>query len=332
MSIRFGEVLKGSGLDLDAQAMILPLRGSNVIKVFDAAPDLTLFDDRGILTIKELDAAAALSDKLLMYQLAVVLSMGDVGAASLMQLKMGIEMGLQLAGKPRFFQITGTTLGGEAGTTLRVAKDRKSKAAVSLRVVVLRPRPLKLSIRPVQVRNDKGNLVFHCERNYDAKALLSRINAVWTPKANLVFSPASLDPAPLDDQDAIAKAIGSTTSKVTVPPIIEFDDFSEMFQKLRDKEKPKGDFTIFLVHRLTHGGTDTFGTTNQKGGFALVSDSGRDDDQHSMPHEIGHFFGTLGKGSLYGDNNTSDDLLMAQGTDGTKVPFEDVIHFFNKNF
>src|SRR5271165_6355142 len=135
--------------------MILPLRGSNVIKVFDAAPDLTLFDDRGILTIKELDAAVALSDKFLMYQLAVALSMGDVGAASLMQLKMGIEIGLQLAGKPRFFQITGATLGGEAGTTLRVAKDRKSKAAVSLRVVVLRPRPLKLSIRPVQVRNDK---------------------------------------------------------------------------------------------------------------------------------------------------------------------------------
>ena len=51
-----------------------------------------------------------------------------------------------------------------------------------------------------------------------------------------------------------------------------------------------------------------------------------------MPHEIGHYFGTLGKGSLYGDNNTSEDLLMSQGTDGTKVPFEDVIKYFNTNY
>ena len=51
-----------------------------------------------------------------------------------------------------------------------------------------------------------------------------------------------------------------------------------------------------------------------------------------MPHEIGHYFGTLGKGSLYGDDNTSEDLLMSQGTDGTKIPFEDVISYFNTNY
>jgi len=331
VSIRFGEVQKGSGLDVGAKAMILPIHGSNIIKVFGAA-DLSLFDDRGILTIKELDAAAALSDKFVVYGFAAALNMGDPAEVAAIQLKMAIEMGLQLAGTPKFFQIIGKALGGAAGTTVRIARDRKATAEESLQVVVLRPRPLKLSIRPVQVRNDKGNLVFHCERNYDAKALLSRINAVWTPQANIVFSAASFDPAPLDDQNAIAKATGNTSPKATVPPIIEFDDFSEMFQKLRDKETPKGDFTIFLVHRLTHGGIATFGTTSQKGGFALVSDDGRDDDQHSMPHEIGHFFGTLAKGSLYDDNNTSEELLMSSGTDGRKIPFGDVIKYFNKNY
>jgi hypothetical protein len=82
-------------------------------------------------------------------------------------------------------------------------------------------------------------LTYHCEKNYDAKALLNRVNAVWTPQANIVFALASSDPALLDDQAAIAKAVGSTSPKATVPPIIEFDDFSEMFQKLRDKEKPQ---------------------------------------------------------------------------------------------
>jgi hypothetical protein len=331
MSIRFGEVQQSSGLDVGAKAMILPIHGSNIIKVF-GAPTLSLFDDRGILAIRELDTAAALSDKFIIYGLAAAMNVGDPGAVAAIQLKMAVEMGLQLAGTPKFFQITGKGLGGEAGTKVRTARDRKAKAEESLRVVVLGPRQLKLSIRPVQVRGDKGNLVFHCEKNYDAKTLLSRINAVWTPQTNIVFSPASFDPAPLDDQAAIAKATGNTGPKATVPRIIEFDDFSEMFQNLRNKEKPKGDFTIFLVHRLTHGGNATFGTTNQKGGFALVSDDGRDDDQHSMPHEIGHFFGTVAKGSLYGDNNASEDLLMSQGTDGTKIPFDDVTKYFNKNY
>jgi hypothetical protein len=117
-----------------------------------------------------------------------------------------------------------------------------------------------------------------------------------------------------------------------VPETIEFDDFSEMLQKLRDKEKPKSDFTIFLVHRMTHGGSVVYGTTNQKGGFALVSDDGRADDQHTMPHEIGHYFGTLAKGSLYPDDVSSEELLMCPGTDGTKIPFADMTNYFNKNY
>jgi hypothetical protein len=118
-------------------------------------------------------------------------------------------------------------------------------------------------------------LVYHCEKNYDTKALLNRINGVWTPQANIVFELASSDPAPLDDQAAIAKVLGGTSQKATVPPIVDFDAFSETFQKLKDKEKPKADFTIFMVHRIDHGGYSTYGVTNQKGGFALVSDDGR---------------------------------------------------------
>jgi hypothetical protein len=186
-------------------------------------------------------------------------------------------------------------LGDKAGTTVRVAKSQKSKAEGFLRVVVLKQRSLKLSIRPVQVPNDKGSLVYHCERSYDAKVLLNRINAVWTPQANIVFGLASFDPAPLDDQAAIAQALGSSSPNPIVPPRIEFDDFVGMFQKLKDKEKPKADFTIFMVHRITHGGYSVYGVTRQKGGFALVSDDGRNEDMHTMAHEIGHYFGTLGK-------------------------------------
>jgi hypothetical protein len=284
MSVRFGEVRKNSGLDLNAKpfpAMIVPLGGSNIIKIFGAA-GLIPFDDNGILVIKELDGDAMIMDKYLENSVPIAMGAigGDPGAMYATMLKMALEIKLQLVGNPRFFQITGKALGGEAGTTVRVAKTQKSKADGSLRAVVLRPRRLKLSIRPLQVHNNKGNLVYHCETNYDAKVLLGRINAVWTPQANIVFEPASFDPAPLDDRAAVAKALGSSSPNPIVPPIIEFDDFSEMFQKLKDKEKPKADFTIFMVHRLTHGGEGNavYGVTHQKGGFALVSDGGRDED------------------------------------------------------
>lgn len=230
----------------------MPLPGSIIIKVF-GADGLSLFDDRNILEIKPLDSKAAMMDKLVLSSLAGTSASFDPNSAAI-QLKMLVEVSHQLAGKPRFFKLTGKMLGGKIGTTVRVAKSQKSKAEGSLLVVVLKQRPLKLSIRPVQVRNNKRNWVYHCESNYDAKALLGRINAVWTPQANIVFAPASFDPAPLDDQAAIAKALGTSSPNPIVPPIIEYDDFLGIFQKLKDNEKTKSDFTIFRVHRMTHGG------------------------------------------------------------------------------
>ena len=102
--------------------------------------------------------------------------------------------------------------------------------------------------------------------------------------------------------------------------------------ELRDNEKPKADFTIFIVHRIDDGGFAAFGKTHLKSGFALVSDAVHNENDSTMAYEIGHYFGTLGKGSLYDDNNTSKDLLMSQGTDGTKIPFDDVIKYFNPNY
>jgi hypothetical protein len=53
----------------------------------------------------------------------------------------------------------------------------------------------------------------------------------------------------------------------------------------------------------------------------------------TISHEIGHYLGTLAKGNLYGDNNSSEELLMCSGeANGTKVPFKDVITYFNTNY
>ena len=318
MSVRFGEMRKSSGLEVDHKpfpAMIVPFRSSITIKVF-GADGLSWFDDRGLLDIKELPR-----------DVVIMRDVATNGTAI-----PPVLIATQILGNPKFLRIIGKGLGDKAGTTMRVAKSRKSKAEGLLQAVVLKQRSLKLSIRPVQVRDVKKNWVYHCERNYDAKALLGRINAVWTPQANIVFALTSFNPARLEDEKALAEALGTKSENPLVPPIIEYNDFLGIFQKFRDNEKPKPDFTIFIVHRFTHGGLEGSGTTHLKGGFALVSDDVSDENDTTMAHEIGHYFGTLGKGSLYGDNNTSKDLLMSQGTDGTKIPFDDVIKYFNTNY
>jgi hypothetical protein len=63
MPVSFAQMWKNFGLDVSAKpdpAMIVPLGGDNVIKVF-GAPDMSLFEDRGILEIKKLDSSARCS-------------------------------------------------------------------------------------------------------------------------------------------------------------------------------------------------------------------------------------------------------------------------------
>jgi hypothetical protein len=92
--------------------------------------------------------------------------------------------------------------------------------------------------------------------------------------------------------------------------------------KTQGEVETQSRFHNFHGDRIAHGGEGhpVYGVTNQKGGFALLSQDGRAEHMKTMPHEIGRYFGTLGKGSLYDDNNSSEELLMCQGEgDSTKV-------------
>jgi hypothetical protein len=65
MAVQFAEVWKRSGLDVDAKpfpGMILPLGGSNVIRVLNAHGS-SFYDDKGILEIREIDAAEFVLNK-----------------------------------------------------------------------------------------------------------------------------------------------------------------------------------------------------------------------------------------------------------------------------
>lgn len=104
VSVQFGEVPKRSALDVNAKpfpAMIAPLSGSNIIEVFGAS-GLSLFGDCKVLKIKELHSNVVILDKLIVYSLAMGMRMGNPGSAAAIQLKLAVEVGLQLAGNPRF--------------------------------------------------------------------------------------------------------------------------------------------------------------------------------------------------------------------------------------
>jgi hypothetical protein len=69
MPVSFAQMWKNFGLDVSAKpdpALIVPLGGDNVIKVF-GAPDMSLFGDRGILEIKKLDSSALISERMVIH-------------------------------------------------------------------------------------------------------------------------------------------------------------------------------------------------------------------------------------------------------------------------
>jgi len=326
MSVQFDEVWPNSGVDAAAKAMIVPFGGSNVVRI-SASSGLRLFPERPIVGIKELDSRALAMDKLLVYSVpTLIMAAGDPGSAAALQLKMAAVIDQQLAS--RFFTMSGKAFGSTKVFAVKGAKAGPEDP--SLQVAVLKKKTVKLSIRPVFVSRDKqGNPIFHCEKNFDTKVLLDRINAIWTPQTNIVFKLTSSDPAPMDDEVAIAKALGGPSARAALPKVVPFAVFKDMFKKLRDKETPKPNFTIFLVHQISGDLGNVYGKSDVPGGFALVSDDGRDEDMKAMAHEIGHLLGGADT-NLLGDKN--EDLLMCQGDgDGKKIPFEDTTKIFNKN-
>ena len=59
--------------------------------------------------------------------------------------------------------------------------------------------------------------------------------------------------------------------------------------KTQGEVETQSRFHNFHGDRIAHGGEGhpVYGVTNQKGGFALLSEDGRAEDMKTMPHEIG---------------------------------------------
>ncbi len=318
----FQEVFTASGVDENATpfpGMIVRAGGSN-ITCLAGGKGLRLEAPR-TLKIEELPAIGDILTALL----------SPLGLASL--IKPGVP------GDVRYFRVSGSIPVGRRLAQVKAVKAGKSKAEAALDVAVLKQRNVKLSVRPVQVRAPQGGLAFHSKQAFDIKAMVEQMNSIWTPQANVVFELVSSDPVQIVDEAEIARILDLKMSKeAPLPSMVVLQRFADMFNRLKDKS---ADLTMFLVEdvgdlpdprSLYLHAKRVLGITDVSLGISLISDA-RTSHRELMAHEAGHFIGTHsgrdGKLVVFPDRGGTRDLMQAGGSDTAKVPFNDVIKYFN---
>jgi hypothetical protein len=239
----------------------------------------------------------------------------------------------------RYFRISGSVpVRGPLAQVKAVAAGTSRTEAV-LDVAVLKRRTVKLSIRPVQVRDPQGGLVFHSKKSFDTKAMVEQMNSIWTPQANVVFELVSSDPAQIVDGAEIAKILDLKTSKdASLPAMVVLQRFAGVFNRLKDKS---ADLTMFLVEGVGDLPDPRFlyshakqvdGITDVMLGISLISDA-RTSLHELMAHEAGHFIGSRsgrdGKLMVFGHRGGKRDLMQQGGSDTARVTFHDAITYFN---
>jgi hypothetical protein len=184
---------------------------------------------------------------------------------------------------------------------------------------VLKQKVVKLSIRPVQTKDDSGAVVAFNKGPVDPQTLLDQMNRVWTPQANIVFELAKTDPVLITD--------GLTARS-------EWADIrnEKIHASLVKAKDANAQLTMFLVKTARDGSDVVNGVTDPRYGIALISDSR---SATTMAHEAGHYLGALneqGKFSQeYGHQGKDPDLLMRDGGAGWKIPFG-LVTDFNKGY
>ena len=219
--------------------------------------------------------------------------------------------------RARLFKITAKERLGW-GLKIEAVKPGQKKPEAELKVIILKKMPVTISIRPVRVRDEKGTPVnSSAQKDFNPKALLDQINAIWTPQANVVFDLGKTDPVTLENlkpgQDA----------DITKVPLRD---------ELIGNKDPGAALTFFMVKRAVNKDSKDLGVINSEAGISLISD---DRSDSTMAHEAGHFLGALsesGKFSQrYGHQGTDASLLMRDGGAGRKIPYE-IVTDFNKGY
>ncbi|MEJ1934235.1 hypothetical protein WDZ92_28905, partial [Nostoc sp. NIES-2111] len=183
-------------------------------------------------------------------------------------------------------------------------------------VVGLEKKTVTISIRPVMVKAPGGKgYRDHGKPNPVVADILTQMNVVWHPQANVVFALNSKTPLELD-------ALPDTVN-------IDDKDMKALFKAAKDL---RSKYTFFLVKQVSSGGGDDNGAAEVEIGIALLADRRR---ATTAAHEAGHLMGSTSgpTGRMdYGHPTTAEDRLMRSGGSAWKVTFDEAITFFNGNY
>jgi len=296
MPAKFREIAKYSGVDEDLsqlyQGIVVPLKGSSRVMLTDGAGLKVASNLPSTVVVKEITA----SDP------------GNLTADQIANLK---------SGAIRVFDITASAVPGMDKAVV-TGKDGKGVEKAKLKVLVLRPRPVTISIRPVYVVQDKKEAAY---TNFGggAQALVDVMNTIWTPQANVVFTLGSSD-------KAVIKAINPDAKGVEITD-------AAILKELKEAKGSAQGLTAFMVRQALDGGDVVSGVTNAEAGVALISDSRGDS---TIAHEAGHYLGAVDdKGKFTGryghKGSQAVEMLMRDGGAGYKIPYG-AVSDFNKGY
>ena len=337
--IRFWELFRCIGVDDEAQpfpGMVVPFGGSNIVVLDTEGKDLRVASDHQGITIEEFDGTALRRQ---LIEKNIELSQLDVDP---LYREAMMPTSMFWYTKPRFFRIHGKK--GQIGFPGAEVKAFQGRSvAATLRVVVLKPMPVKIAIRNVTVPDPQGSIVFHSRKPCDPDKERARMNTVWVPQTNITFDLVPSDPALIDVRDrttreTLAKGFGlKDPANAVVAPELDPRKMTETFKKLKVGQ---ADVTFFLVDRIKMGTENPNGVMFSEHGFAVIAGS---HGETTFAHEVGHFLGgEVKKGQWDGrDHDVVDErrykkgspelkraqdqnlrLLMRDGGASWKIPFD----------
>lgn len=295
MPAKFLEVSKYSGVDEDLnpnyQGIVIPLGGSNRVLLSGGAGLTVTSNHPSMVSIKEITAPRP----------------EDLTSDQTRSLK---------SGTLRLFEITAKVVPGMDKVVV-TAKDSKAEKA-KLKVLVLRPRPAVISIRPVHVIQGREDVLF-AKLTESAKSLVDAMNVIWTRQANVVFALGSPEKAVIKSISPDAQGVDITNQAV--------------LKELVDAKGSAKGLTAFMVHQALDKGKIVNGVTDVEAGVSLISDIRRDS---TIAHEAGHYLGSVDEKGKYITNYghpgpQTAEMLMRDGGAGRKIPYS-MVSDFNKGY
>jgi hypothetical protein len=254
-----GGVVEGTG-PMDA-TMVMPTGGSNLV-FLEGGQGLKPRPSHGGITVEEITDVSG--DDVLGF------------------LRNGVPILAVLAGLgsgKRLFSIGGH---GKAGFIDMVNSKRHVEARLTL--ILMPVKQVTVALRQIQAAKDGQGFALLSQKSFDPAAILSHMNMVWTPQANIVFSLGRTDPAPIKEI-AFDSGGPSRTNPVHV-------------QALANAKDQSADLTIFFAKSVfdppptshTPWQFAVNGYTDPQHGFCAVGD-GR--AEYTIEHEEGHLLGAL---------------------------------------